>query len=191
MPHGIAGGGDAMARGAKAQTFEMPKQCVPGCECATCKPREIVEHDTCICFDSPTSTGTVNNPECPVHLPAMVDNSAILFKDKKPAVTYKGEPLADRVLVKRFVPDSSSAIIIPDVAKGKSDYGVIVNVAPHSKLGFGAGTLVLFDKFAATGQEIMLIDDDGKLAEHLILQECDILLKLTAIHQTEAGTCVQ
>ena len=170
MSREIAGGGDSLARGLKTQTFEMPKQCVPGCECPSCKPPEAVTAE----FD----------------IPDRVDNSH-LFVEKRPSVVYKGEPLSDRVLVKRFVPDSTSVIVIPDAAKGKSDYGIIVNLSPETKLKFGAGTLVLFDKFAAAGQEIKLIDDNGKLEEFLILQECDILLKLTAVHQSEAGTCVQ
>lgn len=114
-------------------------------------------------------------------VPAIVDNSA-LFAKKIQTIYYKGRPLADRILIKRVAPrENNSVIVIPDSAKGKSDAGIVVSISPLSKLaalGLKEGSMVLFDKFAAVGQEINLLDAKGEESEHLIVQDCDILMEL-------------
>lgn len=157
------GRGDALAAGAKSASFMMPNA-----------------HK-----DEPVELKNVAKPELVSH----VDNSH-LFKKSIPAVRYEGYPLGDRVLVKRVSKESGSLIIIPDAAKAKSDMGIVVGVGDglvdittgkRTPVNVEKGQLVLFDRFAAVGQEVSLIDENGEEAEHLILQAHDILLRLRKI----------
>ena len=137
--HSIPGGGDALARGVKSTTFPGLVACPPDCECASCRPDLHYQAET-------------------EALPEIVDNSA-LFAPKKPEIYYRGKPLNDRILIKRIERASGSSLVIPDSARGKSDTGIVVSVSPVSKLGLEPGALILFDKFAAVGQEIDLLDE--------------------------------
>lgn len=158
--------GDALARGAKSATFSAGHA------------RK----------DEPIVLKNVAGPELVSH----VDNSN-LFKKSVPAVRYKGRPLGDRVLVKRVSRESNSLIIIPEAAKSKSDMGVVAGVGDglvdittgkRTPLNVRIGDLVLFDRFAAVGQEIMLADESGE-SEHLILQAADILLSLEKVEAVQ------
>jgi co-chaperonin GroES (HSP10) len=169
----IPGGGDALARGVRSSTFPGLVKCPPECECASCRPELHFK---------------ASEPE---EVPATVDNSA-LFAPKKPAVMYRGIPLSDRILLRRIEHEASTPIIIPDSAKGKSDMGVVVATSIDSDMPLPKGTKVLFDKFAAVGQEISLFsEEDGRECEHLLVQECDVLLILEPYSEAETGTCVQ
>jgi|SRR6185437_6673213 len=157
--------GDALARGAKRASFMMP----------VAKKDEPVE----------LRNVAPEGPELVSH----VDNSK-LFARKTPSVRYKGKPLGDRVLVKRITKESNSSIIIPDAARAKSDMGVVVGVGDglvdittgkRTPLNVSEGEIVLFDRFAAVGQEVTLADENGEESEHLILQAHDILLTLTKV----------
>lgn len=171
----IPGGGDSLARGVSRSTFPGLVQCPPDCECGSCRPDLHFK-------------GGEGEPE-PV--PSVVDNSA-LFAPKRPSIIYRGVPLNDRILLRRIEHEASTPIIIPDSAKGKSDMGTVVSTSPVSKLQLAKGTKVLFDKFAAVGQEISLFsEDDGRECEHLLVQECDVLLILEPYSEPETGTCVQ
>lgn len=136
-------------------------------------------------------------PEDGPQLVSHVDNSR-LFERPKPAVIYRGKPMGDRVLVKRLNRESASLIVIPDSAKAKSDMGIVVGVGDglvdittgrRTALNLREGEIVLFDRFAAVGQEVLLHDQKGQEAEHLILQACDILLTLEEVHN--ADTAIQ
>jgi chaperonin GroES len=168
--------GDALASGAKKQTFCMAGESK----------------------DAPIELKNVA-PEEPNDIVSHVDNSASFAKkaeQRKPTIWYEGSPLSDMVLVKRVERDSNSLIVLPDSAKGKSDTGVVVSVGPgvidrytgeRTQLCIQPGELILFDKFAAVGMEISLIDADGDEAEHLILREHDILLRLQAVQRVESS----
>jgi co-chaperonin GroES (HSP10) len=173
--HSIPGGGDSLARGAPKVTFPGLSKCPPNCECASCRPD--------MHFVAPEEAEAI---------PSVVDNSAI-FAAKKPSIIYRGTPLNDRILIKRVERESgSSMLVIPDSARGKSDMGIVVSVSPFSQLGLLPNMLILFDKFAAVGQEIELVDEQGISSEHLLVQECDVLLVLEAYKpQQEQGNCVQ
>lgn len=167
------GRGDALASGAKKATFAMG-----GDE-----------------RDAPVELKNVAPESEQLH--SHVDNSK-LFVPQKPAITYRGRPLGDRVLVKRLTRESASLIVIPDSAKAKSDMGIVVGVGDglvdittgrRTPLNVEPGELVLFDRFAAVGQEVALMDEKGEEAEHLILQACDILLVLSKVHNE--GTPIQ
>jgi len=161
--------GDALARGAKRASFMMP-----------------TAHK-----DEPVELRNVA-PEGP-ELVSHVDNSH-LFSKKAPAVRYRGKPLGDKVLVKRVERESDSLIVIPDSAKANSDMGVVVSVGDglvdittgkRTPLNVKSGDLVLFDRWAATGQEIKLADESGGESEHLLIRDFDILLileKLEPVH---------
>jgi co-chaperonin GroES (HSP10) len=153
--------GDALARGAKRASFMMP---------ATAKNEPVELRNVA--------------PEEP--LVSHVDNSTLLFKKPSPAARYKGKPMGDRVLVKRVARESNSMLIIPDAAQAKSDMGMVVSVGDglvdittgkRTPVDVEVGELVLFDRFAAIGQEITLADENGE-SEHLILQAHDVLLRL-------------
>ena len=168
----IPGGGDALARGVKSVTFPGVSKCLEGCECTACRPD--------LHFHAEAE-----------ELPTTVDNLAT-FAPKKPSICYRGTPLNDRILIKRVERQSGNMIVIPDSAKGKSDTGIVVNVAPASQLGLQPNMLILFDKYAAVGQEITLVDEQGIECEHLLVQECDVLLVLEAYKvPSESGNCVQ
>ena len=150
------GRGDALASGQKSATFVMG---------GDKKDAPIILHNTAKEED----------------IPAVIDNSA-LFVPKKPEVYYKGRPLSDRILIKRKESrESNSSIIIPDSAKGKSDIGYVVSVSPNSKLELKPGALILFDKFASVGQELMLLDESGIESEHLLVQEIDVLMEMEEV----------
>jgi len=161
--------GDALARGAKRASFMMP-----------------AAHK-----DEPVELRNVA-PEGP-ELVSHVDNSH-LFTRKSPSVRYKGKPLGDRVLVKRITKENNSGIIIPDSAQAKSDMGIVVGVGnglvdittgQRTPLDVNEGDLVLFDRFAAVGQEVTLADEKGEESEHLILQAHDILLTLEKVEPVQ------
>ena len=163
------GRGDALASGAKAASFMMPHA------------RK----------DDPVELRNVA-PEGP-NLVSHVDNSH-LFKKAAPAVRYEGYPLGDRVLVKRVTKETGSLIVIPDAAKAKSDMGIVVGVGDglvdittgkRTPVNVEKGQIVLFDRFAAVGQEVTLVDEYGEKAEHLILQAHDILLRLKKIEPVQ------
>lgn len=128
-------------------------------------------------------------------IPAVVDNSA-LFAPKKPEVVYRGKPFNKRILVTRVELKSTSALIIPDSAKDKSEVGIIVSFSDDSdlkKLGLKEGCMILFDRFAAVGQNFPLLGEDGETKEHLLLQECDVAMEMTEVRlQPETSEpCVQ
>ncbi len=87
-------------------------------------------------------------------------------------------PLHDRVLVRRFEAEATTAggIIIPDTAKEKPQEGEIVSVGSGSKAEDGkvtpldvkAGDRVLFGKWSGTEVKV-----DGE--DLLIMKESDIL----------------
>lgn len=154
------GKGDALASGQKKATFAMGG-------------------------DSKDAPITLRNvaPETD-EIVSHVDNSAALFSRKKPSVFYKGKPLGDMVLVERIKHESNSLVIIPDSAKGKSDVGRVTGVG-HKAPSVHEGDLVLFDKFAAVGMEVSLLDASGEEREHLVLREHDILLILEEVRPAE------
>lgn len=86
----------------------------------------------------------------------------------------KFRPLGDRVLVKRLANQekTSSGIIIPDAAKGKSQTGVVVAVGPGrtyentiTPLAVKTNDIIYFGQYAGT--------DAGE--DHIIIREDDIL----------------
>jgi co-chaperonin GroES (HSP10) len=92
-------------------------------------------------------------------------------------VRYEGDCRGDNVLVTRVEREHSSQFIIPDSAKAKSDIGMVVGIGPKVER-CKKGELVLFDRFAAHGKEIELVDENGAARMHLLLMDCDILLGL-------------
>lgn len=161
--------GDALARGAKRASFMMP----------------TAAKDASVELKNVAKEG----PELVSH----VDNSAI-FRKAAPAVRYKGKPLGDRVLIRRIPKESNSLIVIPEAARAKSDMGIVAGVGDglvdittgkRTPLSVREGELVLFDRFAAVGQEVTLVDAEGNESEHLILQACDILLSLEKVESVQ------
>lgn len=90
---------------------------------------------------------------------------------------YKGKARGDNVLVTRVEREHSSMLIIPESARAKSDIGRAADVGPQV-MRCSVGELVLFDRFAAHGKEIELVDDEGIARQHLLLNDADILLGL-------------
>lgn len=92
-------------------------------------------------------------------------------------------PLNDRVIVKRLEREdkTSSGIVIPDSASGKSDQGRVVAVGPGKKNQDGkrvptdlkSGELILFGKYA--GQTVKLGEE-----ELLVLKEEDVIAVIKA-----------
>lgn len=90
----------------------------------------------------------------------------------------KIKPLADRVVVKPIAPEDQvkGGIIIPDIAKEKSQQGEVVAVGPGKisdggtkiPMGVKNGDKVLYGKYSGTE---VTIDDQ----EYLIMHEADIL----------------
>lgn len=176
--------GDSLASGAKSATFA-----------ATDNPNRLSAEEYaervggCVGLPSAEDLDTVAAEQETAELTSHVDNSQ-LFAQKKPAVIYKGKPLGDMVLVRRVERESASLIVIPDSARGKSDMGVVANAGPgitdihtgkRTELTVKSGDLVMFDKFAAVGMEISLMDENGAEIEYLILREHDILLTLEKV----------
>lgn len=90
----------------------------------------------------------------------------------------KLRPLSDRILVKREEEETKTAggILIPDNAKEKPVYGVVIAVGNGKALPDGSvraldikeGDKILFSKYSGTEVKV-----DG--VEHLILREDDVL----------------
>ena len=79
---------------------------------------------------------------------------------------------------------SNSSIIIPDSAKEKSEVGRILAFAADSKLpgwGLKEGDLILFDRYAAIGQVFPLLNAKGEAEPTLLLQDCDVQMRLEEI----------
>lgn len=161
------GRGDVLARGARSASF----------------PQGGAHRD------EPIELRNVAAEEPESAVPSVVDNSA-LFAKPKPAIYYEGTPLNDRVLIRRVERTSNSSIILPDAVKGKSDMGEVVSIG-DGVLGIAAGDLVLFDKYAAVGQEVNLLDASGDEREHLIVQKHDIILKLKVVENEQPKGCLQ
>ena len=92
-------------------------------------------------------------------------------------------PLNDRIIIKRLEREdkTSSGIVIPDSASGKSDQGRVVAIGPGKKNQDGkrvpsdlkGGELVLFGKYA--GQAIKFGEE-----ELLVMKEEDVLAVIKA-----------
>jgi co-chaperonin GroES (HSP10) len=158
----IEGGGDKLASGrAKSASF------MGGYGPGELKP-SVAEEDT-------------------AEIPAVVDNSA-LFAPKKPSVYYEGQPFNQRVLVTRVEMQSNSSIIIPDSAKEKSEVGRILAFSADSKLphwGLEVGDLILFDRYSAVGQVFPLLNASGEVEPTLLLQDCDVQMRMIERKNTE------
>src|ERR1017187_2383044 len=98
-------------------------------------------------------------------------------------------PLHDRVLVSRIEEKESvkGGIIIPDTAKEKPQEGEVIAVGAGKiekgqrvPLDVKVGDRILFGKY--TGNDITMDDQ-----EYLILQEEDILAKLSGIAKAASG----
>jgi co-chaperonin GroES (HSP10) len=146
------GRGDALASGAKKQTFYPAVSTIPAANVA-----ETETHDP---------------------LPSHVDNLAEFTK--KPKVCYRGQARANMVLVQTIEKESNSRIIIPDASRSKSDVGIVKSVG-HGIQDLVVGDTVLYDRFAAVGQSVNLIDESGEDREYLLLANHDILIVLTPV----------
>lgn len=156
----IAGNGDRLARGQKSAMFSG------GVGDGELKP----------------SLAPANEPRNE-DIPSVVDNSA-LFAAKKPEVFYRGKPFYGRVLVIPVELKGNSSIIVPDSAKEKSEVGRIVAFSDDSQLkkwGLSLGSMILFDRYAAVGQQFPLLNEQGENIIHLLLQECDVQMELTEV----------
>jgi co-chaperonin GroES (HSP10) len=112
-------------------------------------------------------------------IPTVVDNSA-LFARQKPTVLYRGKALGKQVLVQVVERESNTLLVIPDSAKSRSDIGIVKSVG-NEVTTFGEGDLILYDRFAAVGAEVSLVDESGEEKNYLLLQACDVLLQLEKI----------
>lgn len=148
--------GDQLARGGKRATFYPPRPEI----------KNVSAEDLDRTADPATDS----------HLPQLVDNSALW---KKPRVQFKGKPRGDMVLVVRVEQQGASMLIVPDVAKGKSEIGRVAGVGVHVH-DLKTGDLVMFDRFASVGNELKLVTDEGEV-EHLLLREADVMLTLEEI----------
>lgn len=92
-------------------------------------------------------------------------------------VSYAADCRGDNVLVIRVEREHSSQLIIPESAKAKSDVGRVAEVGPQA-MRCKKGELILFDRFAAHGKEIELVDEQGIPRQHLLLNDVDVLLGL-------------
>lgn len=150
--------GDQLARGGKRAVFYPPRP----------ELKNVSE-------PSGADLDRVADPTSESHLPHLVDNSAVA----KPRVHFKGKPRGDMVLVVRMEQESSSLLVVPDVAKGKSEIGRVAGVG-IKVTDIQIGDLVMFDRFASVGNEVKLVNEDGE-KEHLMLREYDVMLTLEEI----------
>jgi co-chaperonin GroES (HSP10) len=91
---------------------------------------------------------------------------------------YSGVAKGDNVLVIRTEQEHSAQLIIPPSAKAKSDIGRVVSAGPEASRA-KPGELIVFDRFAAHGKEIELVDEQGIPRQHLLLNDADVLVGLT------------
>lgn len=150
--------GDQLARGGKRAVFYPPRP----------ELKNVSE-------PSGADLDRVTDSTSESHLPHLVDNSAPV----KPRVLFKGKPRGDMVLVVRVEQESSSLLVVPDVAKGKSEIGRVAGVG-IKVTDIHIGDLVMFDRFASVGNEVKLVTEDGE-KEHLMLREYDVMLTLEEI----------
>ena len=130
--------------------------------------------------NSPITARNISEAHTEEHdpLPSIVDNLAEFTK--RPKVCYRGKARANMVLVSRVEKESNSRIIIPDTSRAKSDIGIVKSAGPAID-DLNEGDLVLYDRFAAVGQEVSLIDESGDEREYLMLAAHDILLILEPV----------
>lgn len=118
------------------------------------------------------------NEPIPMHHPAVTTPPVKVHIPEKPQ--YRAECRGDNVLVIRVEREHSSMLIIPESARAKSDVGRVAAVGKDVTRA-SKGELVLFDRFAAHGKEIELLDDQGIPRQHLLLNDVDILLGLERV----------
>lgn len=80
------------------------------------------------------------------------------------------KPLNDNIIIKPIVNDmTAGGLIIPDSAKEKSQYGVVVAFNRENKLALSVGEKVLFSKYAGTeikheSEDVLIIKEQNILA---------------------------
>lgn len=159
------GRGDQLASGQKKATFFPPVNKI--------EARNVAE---------PTAEDLDRTVD---EMPSIVDNSALFVKPEPIPIDF--EPIHDMVLVRLIEVQAESSIILPDISKGKANRGIVHAVGEGARdKNSGAlippavkvGDLVMYDRYAAVGQEIKLADDNGNYVEYLMLREYDIMGKL-------------
>lgn len=116
----------------------------------------------------------IDHPE-----PAFHPGTGIAEPEPPKQSGYSGEAFGESLLVYRVEKEHSSGLIIPDSMKARSDVGFVKSVGKKAAAaGIKTGVLVLFDKFAAAGGDIQLVDEDGIERECLLLKHYDVQLIL-------------
>lgn len=122
-----------------------------------------------------------------------IEHSPLVEMPVKATVTipeaprYRGMAKGDNVLVIRVEREHSAMLIIPESARAKSDIGRVVSVGP-AVTRCEEGELILFDRFAAHGKEIDLVDEQDIPRQHLLLNDVDVLIGLTRLMPRPAET---
>lgn len=101
-----------------------------------------------------------------------------------PQIQYRAKAFGENIIVQRVEKGHSSNIIIPDNALAKSDNGYVISVGDRVQ-NLKPGQLVMFDQFAAHGNEMKLVDDEGIERENLLLKECDVLCLLEKVQSSD------
>lgn len=183
--------GDKLARGAKKASFEVRGEAEFLHDMKVMRSEQVMEkyaisEETYREHLATLERGEkIENPPVPPGLrvvsnePGQVkfaDGSKVEIKVPE-TPKYSAEARGDNVLVTRVDNEHSSQLIIPPSAKAKSDIGRVVAIGPEVER-CSVGELVLFDRFAAHGKEIELVDTQGIARLHLLLNDADILLGL-------------
>ena len=129
----------------------------------------------------------LNGAELPDLHPAPLDfevkelaEMPVYQEPSKPTIQYRATAFGENIIVQRVEKGHSSNLIIPDNALAKSDIGFVMSVGEKCQ-SVQVGKLVMFDAFAAHGNEVKLMDTDGIERESLLLKECDVLAILEKV----------
>ena len=75
---------------------------------------------------------------------------------------YRATALGKNVFIKPVPKEHAAHFIIPDAYEPATDSGFVASAGPDV-VGIKPGNLVLYDRFATTGNEFTLLDEDGEL----------------------------
>jgi co-chaperonin GroES (HSP10) len=85
-----------------------------------------------------------------------------------PEFGYRPTPLRDRVFVKPVPVEHPSHFIVPDAYEPATSIGFVHSVGPDA-VGIKPGNLVIYDKYAVTGSQFELLDEDNETVSMVCL----------------------
>lgn len=129
--------------------------------------------------------------------PETASPETVTIEPEKKEYGYKVTPLGNQVFIKPIPKEHPGRLIIPSAYEPSSDLGFLHAVGPDVKTphpgwdsktrtlkaapGLTPGALVMYDKYAAAGNEFELLDEDGQFVKMVRVQSEFVFAVLTRI----------